>query len=334
MKALRVHRYGDLSGLSVDDVPIPTCGDDEVLVRVAYAGVNMVDTYWRRGLPGYRAEALPFVPGLECGGIVVSVGRGVADLRVGDTVVGLMHRGTYAEYAAIPAAKVIAVPEGVDLASAVALSLQGFTAFALTHRVRRLQRGDRVLVHASAGGVGAHVAAYAASLGATVLGTCSSAEKERRALASGCDAVIRYDRQDFVEEVRKLTDGRGVDVVYDSVGARTFEGSLRCLRPRGLLCLFGQSSGEVAPFSPQLLREHGSLFLTRPSLTHYLQPREELVEMANAVFARDSPAYRSLNVRLFDSLEDVGRAQAQLESGRSTGKLVVAVRPAPESACP
>ena len=318
MKAVQFARFGGPEVLRLVEAPIPVVKRDEILIRTAAIGVNMVDTYWRQGLPGYRPEALPFTPGLEGGGVVAAVGPGVTGFELGDRVAAVMHPGSYAEYWAVPAAKVFPVPRDVGLDLAVAVALQGCTAHFLTHRTYPVKDGDWVLVHAAAGGVGGHLAAFASARGAVVIGTCSTAEKEARARACGCLHVIRYDREDFVAETRRLTAGAGVDVVYDSVGRATFERGLECLRSRGLMCLFGQSSGEVLPLDPQLLRAKGSLFLTRPSLTHYLTPRREFLADAGEVL--DFFRHREVPMTWY-APEDVSEAHHCLEQRRTQGKL-------------
>lgn len=326
MKAVRAHGPGGPSVLKVEDAPIPVTKSDEVKIEVGHAGVNMVDTYWRRALPGYSPESWPFIPGMEAGGVVVETGSDVDDLKVGDRVVAIMHRGSYAEYFTCPAWKVVPVPPEIEMHTAVAVALQGFTASFLTNTMYQVKKEDRILVHAAAGGVGGHIAAMAAERGAHVFGTCSTAQKAKRAERCGCQETIRYDKTDFVRDIQRFTNGEGVHVVYDSVGQTTFLKSLECLRPRGLMCLFGQSSGEVLPVDPQLLRKHGSLFLTRPTLIDYIRPRSELLRIADNVFRIDSPVMKSLNLEVVNGLEGAIEAHMRLQERLTTGKLIIDVR--------
>ncbi len=264
---------GGPDSLTLVDVPKPTPGPGQALVRIAAAGVNFIDIYFRTGL--YKAER-PIALGSEGAGVVEQLGPGVADLAVGDRVAWAMVRGSYAEYAVVPTAMLVKIPAGVDFVTAAGVMLQGMTAHYLTKSTFALAKGHTCLVHAAAGGAGGMIVQMAHAAGARVIGTVSTAEKAAVARESGADEVINYAEQDFEVEVKQLTDGRGVDVVYDSVGRTTFEKSLNCLRPRGTMALFGQSSGPVPPFDPGVLNVKGSLFLTRPSLAHYLLTREEV----------------------------------------------------------
>lgn len=325
MRALQVIEYGDPRALQVVDVPLPQPGPDQVLVKVAYAGLNMVDSYWCRGEVGYRSATLPFTPGMEAAGEVVATGADVATFGVGDRVVGVMHPGAFAEYWAVPASKLVEVPHTIELSTAAALALQGFTAAFLTHWTYPVSKRDTVLVHSAAGGVGSLIAQFCRSKEAVVIGTCSTAEKAARAAAAGCRHVIRYDQVDFVAEVQRLTQQRGVDVVFDSVGRDTFARGLTCLRPRGMMCLFGQSSGAVEPFDPQLLRQFGSLYLTRPSLSHHIGTPAENKWLGKTVFEASELGELQSVVQVSTGLESIGPALDRLMRRQTHGKSIVAL---------
>ncbi|MEU5695973.1 quinone oxidoreductase [Actinosynnema sp. NPDC020468] len=319
-KAVVVNRTGGPEVLEYTDVDPKTPGPGDLLVDVAAAGVNYIDTYHRAGrypLP------LPFGIGLEGAGRVVEVGAEVTSFRVGDRVAWHGTLGSYAEQAVVPAADALLVPEGVDDDVAAALPLQGLTAHFLVRSTFEVSGGHTVLVHAAAGGVGLLLVQLAAARGARVLATVSTAEKEALAREAGAAEVIRYDEVDFAARVRSLTSGAGVDVVYDGVGASTYEGSLASLRPRGLLALYGAASGPVPPLDPQILNQHGSLFLTRPSLGAYTATREELDWRAGELFG--AVADGSLKVRIGGryALSDAKRAHEDLEGRRTTGKLLL-----------
>ena len=274
MKAIRVHTTGGPEVLRLDDVPSPEPGPGQVLIAVEASGVNFIDVYQRTGL--YKT-ATPFVPGQEAAGTIAALGPGVAGLRVGDRV-ACYHGGLggYAEYAVAPADRVVPLPDRVSAAQGAALMLQGMTAHYLACTTYPLAPGDACLVHAAAGGVGLLLCQIAKRRGARVIGTASTAAKAALAREAGADDVISYVDQDFETEVRRLTGGAGVQVVYDSVGRTTFDAGLRCIARRGMMVLFGQSSGPVAPLDPQVLNQRGSLFLTRPTLGHYVATRAEL----------------------------------------------------------
>src|SRR6516225_8075077 len=280
MKPIQVAEPGGPEKMQLVEVPTPQPGPGQALVGLGAIGVNFIDVYFRMGR--YKAD-LPMVLGNEGAGTVESLGPGVTELVPGDRVAWAMHRGSYAEYAAVPEALLVKIPPHVSFETAAAAMLQGMTAHYLTHSTFALKSGDTCLVHAAAGGAGGLVVQMAKMLGARVFGTVSTEEKALIARASGADETILYTQQDFEAEVKRLTAGRGVDVVYDSVGKTTFEKSLNSLRPRGMLTLFGQSSGPVPPFDPNILNGKGSLFLTRPSLGHYLLSREELLWRAGDV---------------------------------------------------
>jgi len=281
MKAVRVHKCGGPEVLSYDDIPVPEPKTGEARVKIEAIGLNFIDVYQRIGL--YPLPT-PFTLGMEGAGVVDAVGEGVTEVKTGDRVAYAMVPGSYAEYAVVPAAKLAPLPSNVDAKTAAGLMLQGMTAHYLTRSTYPLKRGETALIHAAAGGVGLLLVQTAKIAGARVIGTVSTEAKAQLAKEAGAEEVILYTQADFLTEVKRLTDGRGVDVVYDSVGATTFDKSLDCLRPRGYLVLFGQSSGPVAPVNPGTLVSKGSLFLTRPSLAHYTLTRTELLERANDLF--------------------------------------------------
>jgi NADPH:quinone reductase len=282
MKAIHVKEPGGPEKLEMAELPKPAPGPKQALVKIHAAGVNFIDVYFRIGL--YKAD-LPIVLGNEGAGVVEAVGPEVTEVAPGDRVAYAMSRGSYAEYAVVPAAMLVKLPENVDFATAAAAMLQGMTAHYLTHSTYPLKTGESCLVHAAAGGAGGLIVQMAKMRGARVFGTVSTGEKARIARDHGVDEAILYTSQDFEAEVKRFTGARGVDVVYDSVGKTTFEKSLNCLRPRGILALFGQSSGPVPPLDPTILNTKGSLYLTRPSLAHYLLTREELLWRAGDVLA-------------------------------------------------
>ena len=291
-------------------------------MRLAASGVNFIDIYFRTGL--YKADA-PIALGSEGAGTVEAVGEGVTEVAPGDRVAYTMARGSYAEYAVVPAASLVKIPAHVDFQTAAAAMLQGMTAHYLTHSTFPLKAGDTCLVHAAAGGTGALIVQMAKNLGARVFGTVSTSEKARIAREAGADEVIMYTEQEFDVEARRLTGGRGVDVVYDSVGKTTFEKSLNSLRPRGTLALFGQSSGSVPPFDPTVLNTKGALYLTRPSLGHYLLTREELLWRAGEVLGAIDAGKLRLRIDRTYPLADAASAHRDLESRKTAGKLVLTV---------
>ena len=320
MIAIRVRETGGPEVLRVETVDDPVARPGEVLVRIEAVGVNFIEIYNRTGI--YKSP-LPFTPGEEGAGTVAAVGPGVSDVRVGDRVVSYNLKGSYAELAVVSAERVIAIPEGVSTETAAAVMLQGLTAHYLATSVYALQPGDTCLVHAAAGGVGLLLCQVAKRRNAIVLGTVSSEEKAALARQAGADEVILYTKQDFVAEVARITGGKRAQVVYDSVGATTFEKSLQCLAPRGMMALFGQSSGVVPPFDPLLLLRNGSLFLTRPTLAHYAATRDELVWRAGEVLGWVQDG--SLDVRIDRKvpLADAGEAHRALEGRRTTGKVLL-----------
>jgi NADPH2:quinone reductase len=320
MKAVQVKETGGPEKMELVDLPLPVAGAGQALIKIAAAGVNFIDVYFRIGL--YKAD-LPVTLGMEGAGTVESVGPGVTDLAPGDRVAYAMARGSYAEYAVVPAAQLVRVPAGVDLQTAAAAMLQGMTAHYLTHSTFALKAGDACLVHAAAGGVGLLLVQMARRVGARVFGTVSTEAKAQLAKQAGADEIVFYTHQDFEAELKRLTGGRGVDVVYDSVGAATFAKSLNCLRPRGMLALFGQSSGPVAPFDPNILNAKGSLFLTRPSLAHYCSTREELLWRAGDVLGGVSSGELQIRVDRAYPLSEAAQAHRDLEGRHTAGKLLL-----------
>jgi NADPH2:quinone reductase len=320
MRAIRVHENGGPEVLRVETVDDPIPGPGEALVRVEAAGVNFIEIYQRKG--AYKIP-LPWIPGEEGAGTVVSVGPGVTDLRPGDRVASHNLKGSYAELALANADRLIAIPDDVSTRDAAAVMLQGMTAHYLVTSVYALQPGDSCLVHAAAGGVGLLLCQMAKRRNAIVIGTVSTEEKAALAREAGADEVILYTRQDFVTEVQRITGGKLVQVVYDSVGATTFTKSLQCLARRGMMASFGQSSGMVPPIDPLELLRHGSLFLTRPTLAHYAAARDELVWRAGDVLGwlRDG----SLKVRIDRAvpLAEASEAHRALEERRTTGKVLL-----------
>lgn len=324
MRAVVVSRTGGPEVLELEERPDPEPGPGELLVDVEVAGVNFIDVYQREGR---YPMALPYIAGCEGAGLVRVVGEGVADVAVGDRVAWPMVNGTgYTTAAVVPAARAVPVPEGVGTDQAAAVLLQGMTAHFLSGSAYRVQPGDDVLVHAAAGGVGLLLTQLAARRGGRVLATTSTQEKAEAARGAGAAEVVRYDRDDVVERVRALTGGRGVRVVYDGVGRATFEASLDCLAPRGTMVLFGASSGAVPPMDPMTLQAHGSLFLTRPSLVHYVADRAELLRRAGAVLGAVRDGDLHVRIGATYSLEDAAQAHRDLEARRTTGKSLLRMR--------
>lgn len=320
MNAIRMHETGGPEVLRLEELPAPTPGPGQVLFRVEAAGVNFIEVYQRAGL--YKVP-LPAIPGAEAAGVVTAVGPGVGDLRPGDRIATVNALGAYAEHALVAAERAVKLPDGLSARDGAAAMLQGMTAHYLACSTRPLVRGDTCLVHAAAGGAGLLLVQVATMRGARVIGTVSTRDKAARARAAGADEVILYTEQDFVAEVRRLTGGTGVQVVYDSVGAKTFDGSLACLAPRGMLALFGQSSGPVPPFDPQVLNRMGSLFLTRPTLNHYIATRGELLERAGDVLGWVRDGRLRLSVWREYPLAMAAEAHRQLESRATSGKLLL-----------
>ncbi len=320
MKIIQITQPGGPDQMQLVDAPIPSPGPNQALVRVAAAGVNFIDVYFRIGL--YKAEA-PFTPGNEGAGVVEAVGPGVTGVAVGDRVAWGMFRGSYTQYAVVPVAALVKLPEGVGFETGAAAMLQGMTAHYLSHSSFPLKQGDTCLVHAAAGGAGRLLVQMAKMRGATVYGTVGTDEKAAIAKSAGADETIVYTRQDFAEEVKKLTGGKGVDVVYDSVGQSTFLKGLDIIRPRGMMVLFGQSSGAVAPFDPSILNVKGSLFMTRPSLAHHCLTREELNWRAGDVLGWIAAGKLELRIEKTYPLGDAPQAHRDLEGRGMAGKLLL-----------
>jgi NADPH2:quinone reductase len=314
MKAVFVEQPGGPENLKYGDLPTPQPGPGEALVKIAASGVNFIDIYFRTGL--YKADP-PILLGNEGAGTVEAVGTGVTEIKPGDRVAYAMHRGSYAEHAAVPAWQLVKIPDGVDFNTAGAAMLQGMTAHYLTHSTYQLKAGDRCLVHAAAGGVGLLLVQMAKMLGAHVIGTAGSQEKAQLARDAGADEVVIYTREDFVPKAK------GMHVVYDGVGKTTFMSSLDCLRPRGMMVSFGNASGPVPDFTPLLLSQKGSLFLTRPSLLHYAANREEVMWRAGDVL--NWIAAGKLKIHIFKTykLAEAAQAQIDLAGRKTTGKLVL-----------
>jgi NADPH:quinone reductase len=319
-RAIVVSGHGGPEALRLEEQKLAAPQTGQVSVAVRAAGVNFIDVYFRTGL---YPRPLPFVLGLEGAGVVESVGAGVTGVAAGDRVAWASAPGSYAERVVAAADALVKVPDGVSDEIAAAAMLQGLTAHYLAHGVRATLRGDVALVHAAAGGTGLLLVQTLKRAGARVLGTCSTAEKETLARAAGCDDVIRYGEADFVAAARAATAGRGVDVVYDSVGKDTFDRSIQCLRPRGTLVLFGQSSGPVPPFDLQRLNAGGSLFVTRPSLAHYVATRAELEERSAAVLGAVARGELDVRIAARFPLADAAEAHRALESRATSGKLLL-----------
>jgi NADPH2:quinone reductase len=320
MKAIQIHETGGPEVLKLAELPIPEPGPGQVLMRVEAIGVNFVELYFRKGV--YKTT-LPFTPGSEAAGTVEELGPGVTGFAAGDAVASVSVLGSYAEYALVTAAQLVKIPEGVSLEQAAAAMLQGMTAHYLLYSTYPLKAGETALVHAGAGGVGLLLTQMAAKLGARVITTVSTHEKAELSREAGASDVILYTEKDFAAEVKRLTGGKGVNVVYDSVGKATFDGSLNCLCPRGMLALFGGASGPVPPFDPIQLSSKGSLFVTRPSLWHYIATREELEWRANDVLGWVASGDLKLRMEHVYELADAAHAQIDLEARKTTGKILL-----------
>ena len=320
MKAVQVKQTGGPEVLTFADLPIPTPKANEAIVKIAASGVNFIDVYFREGR--YPAQ-LPFVDGQEGAGTVTEVGSDVKSLKPGDHVAYSNVLGSYAEYAAVPADKLVKVPAGLDDRQAAAAMLQGMTAHYLVYSTYPLKKGETALIHAAAGGVGLLLVQMAKNIGARVIGTAGSEEKARLAKDAGADEMIVYTKQDFEAETKRLTGGKGVDVIYDGVGKSTFDQDLNLLRPRGYLVLFGGASGAVPPFDPIKLAQKGSLFLTRPSLMHYVATREELEKRAGDVLGWIAAGKLKLRIEHKYKLADAQQAHRDLEARKTTGKLLL-----------
>jgi NADPH:quinone reductase len=319
MKAIRVHAAGGPEVMRLEDVPEPEPAAGEALVRMDATGVNFIEVYQRKGQ--YPMQ-VPYTPGAEGAGTVVAVGEGVTQLRVGDRVASETLKGAYAELSKARAERLVRLPDAIESRAGAAVILQGITAHYLATSTYPLHRGDRCLIHAAAGGVGLLLCQIAKRRGAWVVGTTSTPEKAKLAREAGADEVILYTQQDFVAEVKRLTGGKGVQVVYDSVGKTTFDGSLDCLAPRGMMVLFGQSSGPVPPFDPQILNRKGSLYLTRPTIAHYAGP-EELAARATELFGWIAEGWLHVHIDHTFLLADAGKAHSALEARQTVGKVLL-----------
>ena len=320
MKAIQVKQTGGPEALEYGDVPVPEPKPNETVVKIAAAGVNFIDVYQREGR--YKLP-LPFTAGQEGAGVVSAVGTEVKSFKLGDRVAFCGVQGSDAEYAAVPGDRLVQIPQGVNEREAAAAILQGMTAHYLLHDTFPLKRGQTALVHAAAGGVGLLLVQMAHNIGARVIGTVSTEEKAKLARDAGADEIIFYTQTDFEAETKRLTGGKGVDVVYDSVGKTTFEKSLNVLRPRGMMALFGGSSGAVPLFDPIVLSQKGSLFLTRPTLNHYVITREELMARSEAVFGMIAAKKLKLRIEHSYKLADAAQAHRDLEGRKTTGKLLL-----------
>ena len=320
MKAVRIHGYGGVEVLKYEEVEKPEPGEGQVRVKIEAVGVNFIDIYHRIGR--YQGS-LPLTLGQEGGGVVDAVGPNVTDFKPGDHVVYASVQGSYAEYAIVPAWMLVPVPKEVDMQLATAVMLQGLTAHYLTHSTYPLQQGETALVHAAGGGAGGLLVQIAKLRGARVIGTVSTEEKAALAREAGADVVINYAQSDFEVEVKRITSNKGVDVVYDSVGKDTFEKGLNCLRKRGYMVLYGQSSGPAPQIDPQILNGKGSLFLTRPTLGHYTADRAELVGRTNDLFNWIAAGKLKVRVDKTYPLADAGEAHRYLEGRQSKGKILL-----------
>jgi NADPH2:quinone reductase len=320
MLAIRVHQYGGPEAMRLEELPTPKPAEGQALVRLEAAGVNFIDVYQRSGL--YKGQ-LPLPLGLEGAGVVEAVGLGVTAVRAGDHVAWTGVPGSYATHNVVPADRLVALPAGVDGRTGAAAMLQGMTAHYLAHSTYPLKPGDACLVHAAAGGVGLLLCQMARRAGARVIGTVSTEDKAALARAAGAHDVILYAREDFEAEVKRLTGGKGLQVVYDSVGRDTFEKGLNCLAMRGYMVLYGQSSGPVGPLDPQVLNAKGSLFLTRPTLVHYIATRDDLVRRAGEVLGWIQKGELKIRIGATFPLAEAARAHQDLEGRRTTGKVLL-----------
>ncbi|MHB8216134.1 MAG: quinone oxidoreductase family protein [Candidatus Sulfotelmatobacter sp.] len=320
MKAIQVKQPGGPEAMELAESPIPQPKPNEAVVKLAASGVNFIDVYFREGR--YKAP-LPLILGQEGAGVVTAVGADANSVKVGDRVAWTAVHGSYAEYAAVPVDRLVPIPPGVTDQQAAATMLQGMTAHYLSHASYPLKQGETALVHAAAGGVGLLLVQMAHNIGARVIATVSTDEKAELARGAGAHDVILYTKSDFEAETKRLTGGKGVDVVYDSVGKTTFEKGLNILRPRGMMVLFGGSSGAVPPFDLIALSQKGSLYITRPTLLNYISTREELVARSGAVFAMISAGKLKLRIEFTYPLAEAQRAHRDLEGRKTTGKLLL-----------
>ncbi|HKR61170.1 MAG TPA: quinone oxidoreductase [Pyrinomonadaceae bacterium] len=320
MLAIQVSQTGGPEVLTLAELPIPTPTADEALIEIKAAGVNFIDVYFREGR--YPAP-LPFINGQEAAGVVTAIGRDVRSVRVGDRVAYTGVRGSYAEHAAVPADRLVAIPDEVSFETAAAAMLQGMTAHYLSHSTYAIQRGDTVLIHAAAGGVGLLLVQMAKKLGARVIGTVGNTEKAELARGAGANEIIIYSDQDFESETKRLTNNEGVHAVYDGVGKATFDKDLNILRPRGYLVLFGGASGPVPPFDLIQLSQKGSLYVTRPSLHHYIHTRTELEQRSSDVMKMIVAGELKLRIHKTYPLAEAQQAHRDLESRKTSGKLLL-----------
>lgn len=320
MKAVRVHEFGGTEALRYEDAPVPEPGEGEVRVKIEAAGLNFVDIYHRTGsYPGRP----PITLGVEAAGVVDAIGPGVTAVKPDDRVAYAMQQGAYAEFAVVPAWQLVPVPDQISAQQAAAVLLQGMTAHYLSHSTYPLDQDDTALIHAAAGGVGHLLVQMANQRGSRIIATVSTEEKAALSRAAGAHEVVLYTQKDFEEETKRLTGGRGVDVVYDSVGKDTFGKSLNCLRLRGYLVLYGQSSGAVEPLDPQVLNTKGSLFLTRPSLGHYTATREELLKRATDLFNLMIDGKLEVRIDKTYPLSQAAEAHRYMESRKTKGKVLL-----------
>ncbi|WP_018231841.1 quinone oxidoreductase family protein [Thioalkalivibrio thiocyanodenitrificans] len=320
--AIRIHETGGPEVMRWESIEVGDPGPGEVRLRQTAVGLNFIDVYFRTGL--YPLPSMPGVLGMEAAGVVEAVGEGVSTLSEGDRVAyATPPPGAYAEARIMPATRLVKLPDNIEDKTAAAMMLRGMTAHYLLRRIHRVEPGDRILIHAAAGGVGLIACQWASHLGATVIGTVGSDEKAEIARAHGCDHPIVYTREDFVTRVREITDGEGVAAVYDSVGKDTFMGSLDCLRPRGMMVTFGNASGPVPPFEPILLSKKGSLFLTRPTLFHYTSTPEDLAWASGDLFEVVGSGAVRIEINQTYALKDAAQAHRDLEGRKTTGSSVL-----------
>jgi NADPH2:quinone reductase len=320
-KAVRIHAHGGADAMRLEDVEVGDPGPGQVRLRQTAIGLNFIDVYYRTGL--YPVPTMPATLGVEAAGVVEAIGDGVTELKIGDRVAYAAQIGAYAEKRLIPADRLVKIPDGVSDEQAAAMMLQGMTAQYLIRRTYPVKKGDTILVQAAAGGVGLILCQWAKHLGATVIGTVGSEEKAALVQAHGCDHPVVYTREDFRHRVKEITKGEGVPVVYDSVGKDTFDRSLECLSPLGMMALFGQSSGKVPPFDLGQLAAKGSLFITRPTLNTYVARRADLIASANELFDVVKSGAVKIEVRQTYKLADVQKAHQDLEARKTTGSTVI-----------
>ena len=320
MKEIRTHEFGNADVLKYEDSEKPEPEENEARLKLEAIGVNFIDVYHRTGL---YPNKLPFIPGMEGAGIVDAVGAGVSDVKQGDRVAYAMNLGSYAEYSIVPAWKLVKIPDEIDTKTACAAMLQGMTAHYLTHSTFKLNKNHTILLHAASGGVGLLLTQIAKNLGARVIGTTGNEEKAELAKENGADDIIIYTKEDFEKRVKKLTDDKGVDVVYDSVGKATFEKSLNCLKPRGMLVSFGQSSGAIPEFKTRILSEKGSLYLTRPTLADYASNKEEVSQRTKDIFLWIKNKELKIRIHKEFRLSEAKKAHEELEGRKSSGKILM-----------